>query len=34
MADRDLTGRDVGLQCVDAIELDLARCQVQLALAQ
>ena len=33
-ADRDLTGRDVGLQCADAIELDPARCHVQLALAK
>jgi DNA-binding SARP family transcriptional activator len=34
MADRDLTGRDVRLQCVDAVQLDLTRCHVQLALAK
>ena len=34
VADRDLAGRDVGLQRVDAIELDLSRCHVQLALAE
>ena len=34
VADRDLAGSDVRLQCVDAIELDLTRCHVQLALAE
>jgi hypothetical protein len=33
VADHDLTGRDARLQRVDAVQLDLARCQVQLALA-
>jgi hypothetical protein len=33
VADRDLTGRDVRLQRVDAIQLDPTRCHVQLALA-
>ena len=33
VADRDLTGRDVRPQRVDAIQLDLTRCQVQVALA-
>jgi hypothetical protein len=34
VADRDLTGRDVRLQCIDAVQVDLARCQVQLARAE
>ena len=34
LADRDLTGRGVGLQRVDAIELDPPRCHVQLAFAK
>ena len=34
VADRDLTGRDARLQRVDAVQLDLTRCQVQLALAE
>jgi hypothetical protein len=33
VADRDLPGRDARLQRVDAVQLDLTRCQVQLALA-
>ena len=34
VADRDVTGRDVRLQRVDAIQLDPTRCHVQLALAE
>jgi len=32
--DRDLTGGDARRQCVDAVQLDLTRCHVQLARAQ
>ena len=34
VADRDLTGCDVRLQRVDAVQLDLTRCHVQLAPAE
>ena len=34
VADRDLTGCDVRLQCIDVVQLDLTRCHVQLARAE